>query len=129
MLGEAPAKAGSPGGRGGSPVCARPRRVRSREQTLHWSGPKRTQGLPWWSRGSDSVLPMKGAQVQSLVRKLRFHMPRSTAKKKATKNRQNKKPDESSLRSRGQELKDEAVGYGRPFSHWGEESLPDGSVL
>ena len=24
------------------------------------------QGLPWWSRGQDSELPLKGAQVQSL---------------------------------------------------------------
>ena len=28
------------------------------------------QGFPWWSSGSDSKLPMQGAQVQSLVREL-----------------------------------------------------------
>ena len=27
-------------------------------------------GLPWWSRGQDSVLPMQGAQVQPPVREL-----------------------------------------------------------
>ena len=27
-------------------------------------------GFPWWSTGSDSMLPMQGAQVQSLVREL-----------------------------------------------------------
>ena len=31
-------------------------------------------GLPWWFSGLDSVLPMQGAQVQSLVRELRSHM-------------------------------------------------------
>ena len=28
------------------------------------------QGLPWWSRGQDSELPVQGAQVRSLVREL-----------------------------------------------------------
>ena len=27
-------------------------------------------GFPWWVTGSDSMLPMQGAQVQSLVREL-----------------------------------------------------------
>ena len=27
-------------------------------------------GFPWWSTGSDSMLPMQWAQVQSLVREL-----------------------------------------------------------
>ena len=27
-------------------------------------------GLPWWSSGWDSMLPMQGAQVQSLVEEL-----------------------------------------------------------
>ena len=30
-------------------------------------------GLPWWSSGWDSVLPMHGAQVQTLVRELIPH--------------------------------------------------------
>ena len=71
-------------------VFARPLKVRSREQTQHRRGPKRTQGLPWWSRGSDSVLPVKGAQVQSLVRELRFYMPHSAAKKKESHKKQTK---------------------------------------
>ena len=29
-------------------------------------------GLPWGSSGSDSVLPLQGVRVQSLVRKIRF---------------------------------------------------------
>ena len=28
------------------------------------------QGLPWWSRGWDAMLPTQGALVQSLVREL-----------------------------------------------------------
>ena len=39
-------------------------------------------GLPWWSSGLDSALPLQEAQVRSLVRELRSHMPRGTAKKK-----------------------------------------------
>ena len=35
----------------------------------------------WWSSGYDSTLPTQGVWVQSLVRKLRFHMPHSVAKK------------------------------------------------
>ena len=130
VLGEAPTKAGSPGGRSGSPVCTRPRRVRSREQALHWSGPKRTQGLPWWSRGSDSVLPMKGAQVQSLVRELRFHIPRSAPQKKCHEKQTNRKPDESSLRSVGAGIERQSSGVrpclfplGGRKSTWRECSL------
>ena len=43
------------------------------------------QGLPWWSRGWDSVLPPQGTWVQSLVGELRFHMPWGTAKKQKQK--------------------------------------------
>ena len=32
-------------------------------------------GLPWWSSGWDSVLPLQGAWVRSLVRELRSCMP------------------------------------------------------
>ena len=39
-------------------------------------------GLPWWSSGYDSALPLQGVQVRSLVRELRSHMLRGTAKKK-----------------------------------------------
>ena len=28
-------------------------------------------GLPWWSSGEDSVLPMQGARVPSSIRELR----------------------------------------------------------
>ena len=38
-------------------------------------------GLPWLSRGSDSILPMQRARVQSLVRGLRPHMPHCVAKR------------------------------------------------
>ena len=27
-------------------------------------------GLPWWSRGQDSMLPAQGAQAQPLIRRL-----------------------------------------------------------
>ena len=37
-------------------------------------------GLPWWSSGYDSMLLLLGVQVQSLVWKLRSHMPRGVAK-------------------------------------------------
>ena len=43
-------------------------------------------GLPWWSRGEDSMLPIQGAHVQPLVRELGFSMPHSAAKKKKKKN-------------------------------------------
>ena len=33
-----------------------------------------TKGLPWWSSGKDSTLPIQGVQVQSLVRQLRSLM-------------------------------------------------------
>ena len=29
-----------------------------------------TVGLPWWSSGEDSMLPVQGSQVRSLVREL-----------------------------------------------------------
>lgn len=32
-----------------------------------------------WSSGYDSALPLQSAQVQSLVRELRFHRPHSVA--------------------------------------------------
>ena len=32
-------------------------------------------GLPWWSSGLDSMLPLQGAWVQSLVRELRSFRP------------------------------------------------------
>ena len=37
-------------------------------------------GPTWWSRCQDSMLPMKGVEVRSLVRKLRSHMPSSVTK-------------------------------------------------
>lgn len=40
------------------------------------------QGLPWLSSGSDSVLPLQGVQVQTLVQELRFRVTFSVAKKK-----------------------------------------------
>ena len=39
-------------------------------------------GLSWWSSGEDSVLPLQGAQVRSLVRELRSCIPCSEAKNK-----------------------------------------------
>lgn len=39
-------------------------------------------GLPWWSRGNLSTLPLQGAQVQSPVWQLRSHVPCGTGKKK-----------------------------------------------
>ena len=37
------------------------------------------EGFPWQSSGQDSMLPLQGAQVQSLVRERRTHMLRSAA--------------------------------------------------
>ena len=43
-----------------------------------WKGPavksRSALGIPWWSSGWDSVLPLQGAWVQSVIRELRFHM-------------------------------------------------------
>ena len=39
------------------------------------------QGLFWQSSGSDSVLPLQGARVQSLVGELRSNVPRGMIKK------------------------------------------------
>jgi len=39
------------------------------------------EGLPWWPSGKDSVLPMQGAWVRSLVEELRSHMSCGVAKK------------------------------------------------
>ena len=39
-------------------------------------------GLPWWSSGQDSAHPLHGAQIWSLVREQRSHMPHSVAPKK-----------------------------------------------
>ena len=47
-------------------------------------------GLPWWSSGKDSTLPLQGAWVQSLVGELRSRKPCGAAKNKQT-NRQNQK--------------------------------------
>ena len=41
--------------------------------------------LPWWSSGEDSVLPVQGMRVQSLVGKLRSYMLHSLAKQTKTK--------------------------------------------
>ena len=46
-----------------------------------------TEGLPWWSNGYDSVLPLQGARVLSLVRELRSHMLVGAAKKKKKNDR------------------------------------------
>jgi len=44
-----------------------------RGQRRHWERWPRyrsTQGHSWWLGGKDSVLPMQGAQIPSLVREL-----------------------------------------------------------
>ena len=45
--------------------------------------------LSWWPSGSDSMLPMQGAWVSSLVGELRSDMPHNTAKEKEKKKRKN----------------------------------------
>ena len=40
------------------------------------------RGLPWWSSGWDSMIPLQGAWVWSLVGELRSHMLCGVAKKK-----------------------------------------------
>ena len=44
------------------------------------------KGLPWWSSGYDSTLPMQGAWVRSLVGELRSHIPCVVWPKKKIKN-------------------------------------------
>ena len=39
------------------------------------------KGLPWQTNGEDSVLPLQGTQVQTLVRDLRSHMLHDQKKK------------------------------------------------
>ena len=43
------------------------------------------EGLPWWSWGKDSVLPMQGVWVRSLIKELRSHSPAAWPKKKKKK--------------------------------------------
>ena len=38
-------------------------------------------GIPWWSSGEDSTLPLQGAQVRSLVGELRYHAVQLKKKK------------------------------------------------
>lgn len=45
-------------------------------------------GLPWWSRGKDSVLSVKGAPVQSSVGELISHMLQDQKNKKIIKGHQ-----------------------------------------
>ena len=42
-------------------------------------------GIPWWSSGWDSALPLQGPGVRSLVRELRSHKLHGAAKKKEKK--------------------------------------------
>ena len=42
---------------------------------------RQEEGLPWWSSGQDSALPMQGTWVQSLVRELRSCMLQPKKKK------------------------------------------------
>lgn len=46
---------------------------------------KKLGGIPWWSSGKDSVLPLSRVWVQSLVSELRSHKVQSTAKNKTLK--------------------------------------------
>ena len=39
-------------------------------------------GLPWWSRGEDSTLPIKEGRVPLLVKKVKSHTPVSPEKNK-----------------------------------------------
>ena len=41
---------------------------------------KESGGLPWWSSGSDSMLPMPGLWIQSLVGELRSHIHTAQSK-------------------------------------------------
>ena len=40
------------------------------------------EGVPWWSRGEDSELPLLGARVLSLVRGLKSCTPHGAVKGK-----------------------------------------------
>ena len=39
-------------------------------------------GIPWWSSGWDTIRPLQGKQVPSLVRELKCHMPHDVKEKK-----------------------------------------------
>ena len=39
-------------------------------------------GIPWWSSGWDTIHPLQGKQVPSLVRELKCHMPHDVKEKK-----------------------------------------------
>ena len=63
--------------------------------------------LPWWSSGEDSVLPMLGEWVRSLVWELRSHMLCSTSKKnkkKITDHKKSCEKDSSILAAKGRRL-------------------------
>ena len=49
---------------------------------IYFLGKNALRGLPWWSSGWDSELPLQGVRVQSLVRELRFCKPSSKAEGK-----------------------------------------------
>lgn len=44
-------------------------------------------GLPWWSSGQNSTVPVQGLGVRSLARELKSHMLSRVAKKLENKNR------------------------------------------
>ena len=44
------------------------------------------EGIPWWSSGYDSTLPLQGALVGSLGGELRSRMPRRAAERKKKNN-------------------------------------------
>ena len=44
-------------------------------------------GLPWWSSGQNSTIPIQGLGIRSLARELKSHMLPSMAKKLKNKNR------------------------------------------
>ena len=62
----------------------------------------RMRGIPWWSSGQGSTLPLQGAWVRSLVGELRSCKLRGKAKKKKKKkNQSEKKCRESKSTQRG----------------------------
>ena len=77
-------------------------------------------GLPWWSSGEDSVLPLQEEQVQSLVGKLRSYMPWSKTKKKI-------KIIKIEIRKRPALLPQASYCQGSPL-HRGDGCLPGSSL-
>ena len=56
---------------------------------------KTKEGVPWWSSGEASVLPLQESQVLFLVKELRSHILHGIDKNKNKTNKNNKTKEET----------------------------------